>query len=60
MGNTDQRKFADYDRWFEPCVKCGFDSAKSSEKSTARCWKCGGHLSRDYSDRALKANKNVK
>lgn len=46
-------KLGDYDRWFEPCKKCGFDPAKVSEKSSNRCWKCGNRLSRDYSDRAL-------
>ena len=57
MGDTKQRKFGDYDRWFELCVKCGFDSGKSSEKSKAKCWKCGEHLARDYSNRALKEGK---
>lgn len=47
-------KISDYDRWFKPCCKCGFDSAKVSDRSKTRCWKCGGRLARDYSDRALK------
>lgn len=48
------RKLGDYDRWFKPCAKCGFDAGKVSENTENRCWKCGYFLSRDYSDRALK------
>lgn len=44
----------DYDRWFKPCSKCGYDTAKASEKSEAKCWKCGSRIHRDYSHRALK------
>lgn len=47
-------KLGDYDRWFKPCKKCGFDSGKKTLKCEARCWKCGSRISRDYSDRALK------
>lgn len=48
-------KLGEYDRWFKKC-KCGFDSAKVSEKSSNKCWKCGSILHRDYSERALKIN----
>lgn len=44
----------DYDRWFKPCENCGYDTGKASEKSEARCWKCGRPIQRDYSERALK------
>ena len=44
----------DYDRWFKPCEKCGYDTGKASERSEARCWKCGNAIQRDYSERALK------
>ena len=49
-------KLGDFDRWFKPCEKCGYDSGKAGEKSEARCWKCGSKVFRDYSDRALKVN----
>ena len=47
----------DYDVWYKPCSKCGYDTARSTERSKPRCWKCGNRIARDYSDRALKANK---
>jgi hypothetical protein len=52
-------KIGDYDRWFKPCEKCGYDTAKAAESSKARCWKCGNRIHRDYSERALKANARV-
>ena len=47
-------KMSDYDRWFKPCEKCGYDAGKVSVRSSDKCWKCGHGLHRDYSDRALK------
>ena len=47
-------KLGDFDRWFKPCIKCGFDAGKVGKHSDNKCWKCGARLSRDYSDRALK------
>lgn len=47
-------KLGDYNRWFKPCEKCGYDGGKAGKNSINRCWKCGHRLSRDYSDRALK------
>jgi len=49
-------KLGDFDRWFKPC-KCGHDPGRYSERSPAKCWKCGARIERDYSDRALKANR---
>jgi len=49
-------KLGDYDKWFRPCEKCGYDAGKAGKDSLPRCWKCGGRLKRDYSDRALKAD----
>lgn len=54
--DTVPRTMGEYDLWMKPCEKCGFDSAKISEKSAWKCWKCGGRLTRDFSDRALKVN----
>ena len=48
------KKLGDFDVWYKECSKCGFDTAKSTEKSLAKCWKCGSKIQRDYSDRALK------
>ncbi len=45
----------DYDVWYKPCEKCGYDTARSTKKSEPRCWKCGGRIQRDYSARALKS-----
>ncbi len=52
-------KLGDYDRWFKPCEKCGYDTAKASKRSPDKCWKCGSRISRDYSDRALIKNRKV-
>lgn len=51
-------KIKEYDIWYEPCTKCGYDTGKSNKKSPCYCWKCGNQIYRDYSDRALKANRN--
>lgn len=45
--------YGDFDVWYKPCEKCGYDSGKSSNK-TDRCWKCGNKLYRDFTHRALK------
>ena len=53
-------KFSDYDRWFLPCDKCGYEIGRLGKKSKANCWKCGNiNITRDYSDRALKENRYV-
>jgi hypothetical protein len=44
----------DYDRWFKPCVQCGYDAGKVDPGTEMRCWKCGGMVELDYTDRALK------
>jgi tRNA(Ile2) C34 agmatinyltransferase TiaS len=54
------RKMGDYDRWFQPCTKCGYDTGKAGKKPGNRCWKCGNYLRRDYSDRALKPSVRFK
>lgn len=46
----------EYNRWFKPCERCGYDSGRVSEKCEARCWKCGYPIKRDFSERALKIN----
>lgn len=51
-------KLGDYDRWFKSCEKCGLDSGKKTANCKNTCWKCGNRLHRDYSERALKENKN--
>jgi hypothetical protein len=45
------RKLSDFDRWYKPCERCGYDPGKSTIN---RCWACGRRVDRDYSDRALK------
>ena len=50
-------RLGDYDIWYKPCEKCGYDTAKNSrlrEDATPRCWRCGSRVHRDYSERALK------
>ena len=51
------RKSGDFDIWYKPCEKCGYDTAKSTKprEGNKTCWKCGTFVSRDYSARALKA-----
>lgn len=51
-------KLGDYDRWFKPCDRCGYDTGKAGKNSEARRWKCGNMIDRDYSDRALKKGAN--
>ncbi len=52
-------KLGGYNRWFEACAKCGFDGGKACKKCEPKCWKCGGRLSRDYSERALKRTTGI-
>ena len=52
-------KLGNYDIWYKPCEKCGYDTARSSKERKPTCWKCGGYIYRDYSDRALKATKRI-
>lgn len=49
-------KLKDYDVYYKPCVKCGYDPGKSTlpKNNIKTCWKCGNRISRDYSERALK------
>ena len=52
------RKMKEYDLWFKPCSKCGYNIGRMSESSERKCWKCGSHnLERDYSDKTLKINR---
>ena len=48
----------DFDVWYKPCERCGYDTAKSTKpkENNKTCWKCGNFVSRDYSERALKKN----
>lgn len=52
-------KLGDYDIWYAPCRSCGYDTGKSTKPQSPykTCWKCGGRIHRDYSDRALKKNQ---
>ena len=56
------RKSGDYDVWYEPCSKCGYDTGKSSipKEGNKTCWRCGNYVSRDYSSRALKKTNTEK
>jgi len=51
------RRLDDYDVWYQPCVKCGYDTGKSTKPKEGNkvCWKCGNFIKRDYSERALKS-----
>jgi len=51
-----KRKLGDYDVWYQPCEKCGYDTGKSTipKEGNKTCWRCGNFVKRDYSDRALK------
>lgn len=53
------RTIGDYDVWYKPCEKCGYDTGKSEipKDGNKRCWKCGNYVKRDFSDRALKATQ---
>lgn len=55
MKRTEQ----DYDVWYQPCEKCGYDTAKSTKpkEGNKTCWQCGSYVRRDYSERALKKCK---
>ena len=50
------RTLGEYDIWYQPCEKCGYDTAKSTKprEGNKTCWKCGNFIKRDYSARALK------
>ena len=50
------RTLGDYDIWYKPCERCGYDTGKSTKpkEGNKTCWKCGNYVKRDYSDRALK------
>jgi hypothetical protein len=56
-GRTGVRRLGDYDVWYKPCEKCGYDTAKCTlpKDGNKTCWKCGNFIKRDYSDRALKS-----
>lgn len=49
-------RLSDYDIWYKPCAKCGYDTGKSTAPTNGRkrCWRCGEFVQRDFSDRALK------
>lgn len=50
------KTLGDYDVWYQPCEKCGYDTGKSTipKDGNQTCWKCGNYVKRDYSERALK------
>lgn len=50
------RKSGDFDVWYQPCGRCGYDTAKSvpPKEGNKTCWRCGNFVYRDYSERALK------
>jgi predicted RNA-binding Zn-ribbon protein involved in translation (DUF1610 family) len=50
------KTLSDYDIWYMPCSMCGYDTAKATKLTIPNCWKCGNHIVRDFSDRALKNN----
>ena len=54
--NKPKRTLGDFDVWYKPCTRCGYDTAKSTKPKDGnkRCWKCGNFVQRDYTDRALK------
>lgn len=47
-------KIKDFDVWYQPCKHCGYDTGKSRILHDPRCWKCGRHIQRDFSERARK------
>ena len=55
----ESRKLGDYDVWYKPCERCGYDTGRSStpKEGNKTCWRCGNFVKRDYSDRALKKNR---
>lgn len=54
--NNENRKLGDFDVWYQPCEKCGYNTGKSStpKEGNKTCWRCGNFIKRDYSERALK------
>ena len=59
QGGIMSRKLGDYDVWYQPCEKCGYDTGKSTipKEGNKTCWRCGNFVKRDYSDRTLKKGK---
>ncbi len=55
-----EMKLSDFAVYYKPCEKCGYDTAKSTDKAKARCWRCGNRVYRDFSDRALLKNQHCK
>lgn len=53
----ENKTLGDFDVWYKPCERCGYDTGKSRKLEDARCWKCGEIIRRDYSERALKTSK---
>ena len=54
--NKPKRTLGDFDVWYKPCTRCGYDTAKSTKpkEGNKTCWKCGNFVQRDYTDRTLK------
>ena len=53
-------KLGDYNVWYKPCDRCGYDTGKSTKPAgNKKCWKCGHYVSRDYSERALKSSAKL-
>ena len=54
--NETKRVLGDFDVWYKPCTRCGYDTGKSTKPKDGNktCWKCGNFVQRDYTDRALK------
>jgi hypothetical protein len=54
--NKPKRVLGDFDIWYKPCTRCGYDTGKSTKPKDGNktCWKCGNFVQRDYTDRALK------
>lgn len=45
----------DYDIWYKPCERCGYDTGKCPKTMPNKtCWQCGNRVKRDFTDRALK------
>jgi len=59
MGKND-RKLGDYDVYYLPCERCGYDTGKSvkPKEGNKTCWQCGNFVRRDYTERALKNKPN--
>ena len=54
------KTLGDYDIWYKPCSKCGYDTGKSNKPKDGfkTCWKCGNYVKRDFSNRALKKKQH--